>query len=560
MAKKSGAQLKPRKLRAKAVGSAWQFIAAQRRILEAIGAGGLKLSDLSNLSELPVELASLTVLRSLDLGGTRIRDLAPLAGLIGLHYLDLSATPVSDLAPLAGLNALQTLFLNGTQVSDLAPLAGLNALRFLYLNDTRVSNLAPLAGNASLECLHLDGTQVSDLRPIARITRLQEAAVENANSPGIYGLMCEMTPASRESPFDVLALLGQPARTVETINELRRQQGMPEHIPEGYEPPADISVLLATQADERDKRPPRIPVAAPAAIEPILSKGRISLPADAAATDLSEDTRDAALSALKTDLGELATDVEGEANIDHRVAKLLRDVAALVPQSGPPQDVLFRLAHKEEVLVAYAPTVNNEWPQVLASRYHVVCRQFDRTMRQFPKWREFKRNAAKDQLAPEQLAQAAPIAQQAIDALADKSTEPFVDPKVPQSLEQLAAPLQPQQHAAARDIIEASKELLVEDVVESINNILKRVAEVALAAGLTGKEAGAKYAKGLAKGFIEAAKKQGPKDGAALLKWARRFLVGSGGTAAAVAFIQRLVQTFPEKFAWLEAVVRFLSQ
>jgi hypothetical protein len=88
---------------------------------------------------------------------------------------------------------------------------------------------------------------------------------------------------------------------------------------------------------------------------------------------------------------------------------------------------------------------------------------------------------------------------------------------------------------------------------------LKRVAEVALAAGLAGKEAAEKYAKGLAKGLVDAAKKQGPKDGAALLKWSRRFLVGGGGTAAAVAFIQRLIQTFPEKFAWLEAVLRFLA-
>jgi len=38
--------------------------------------------------------------------------------------------------------------------------------------------------------------------------------------------------------------LEQPARTVETINFLRRQQGLPPHIPPGYERPADIDEIL----------------------------------------------------------------------------------------------------------------------------------------------------------------------------------------------------------------------------------------------------------------------------------------------------------------------------
>ena len=45
--------------------------------------------------------------------------------------LNLRGTQVSDLAPLARLSALQSLDIDGTQVSDLAPLAGLSALRML---------------------------------------------------------------------------------------------------------------------------------------------------------------------------------------------------------------------------------------------------------------------------------------------------------------------------------------------------------------------------------------------------------------------------------------------
>jgi hypothetical protein len=35
-------------------------------------------------------------------------------------------------------------------------------------------------------------------------------------------------------------------------------------------------------------------------------------------------------------------------------------------------------------------------------------------------------------------------------------------------------------------------------------------------------------------------------------------LVGGAGSVAAGAFIQRLIQVFPEKFAWLDAVIKFL--
>jgi Leucine-rich repeat (LRR) protein len=517
--------------------------------LRSLSLRGTQVNDLA-------ALAHLTSLQVLDLSDTRVEDLGPLAGLAALQRLDLWTTKVRDLAPLAKLAALQTLNLASTPVEDITPLASLTTLQDLWLSGTRVTDITPLANLTELRSLWIVGTQVSDLTPLANMKRMQDIADLNTIPALSYG----QTPASRTAPFNLLATLEDPVRTVDTINAVRKRQGLLEHIPQGYKRPAEVEKTLRRVEPSNSQIPPRIPGPAPAALEPIFSNGRISLPFDAVAADLGEDTRDAALSALKTDLGELAADVEGEANVDRRAARLLRNVGALVPQTGPPQDVLFRLAHKEEVLVAYAPTVNKEWPEILASRYHVVCRQFDRTMRQFPKWREFKRNAAKDRFTPEQLAEVPPIARQAIDSLADEGTEPFVDPEVPQSLEELAAPLRPQQHGDAGNIIEASKELLVEDVVESINNILKRVAEVALAAGLTAKEAAEHYAKGLAKGLIDAAKKQGSKDGAALLKWARRFLVAGGGATAAGAFIQRLIQTFPEKFAWLEAVIKFFGQ
>ena len=134
--------------------------------LQWLGLDGTGVSDLA-------PLAGLTGLETLFLNGTDVSDLAPLAGLTGLETLDLGGTGVSDLAPLAGLTGLQRLDLGGTGVSDLAPLAGLTGLQWLLLMGTGVSDLAPLAGLTGLERLDLDGTDVSDLAPLAGLTGLQ---------------------------------------------------------------------------------------------------------------------------------------------------------------------------------------------------------------------------------------------------------------------------------------------------------------------------------------------------------------------------------------------------
>jgi internalin A len=65
----------------------------------------------------------------LDLSGTQVSDLSPLARLENLKLLNLSGTPVSDLSPLARLENLKLLYLDGTQVADLSPLARLPKLR-----------------------------------------------------------------------------------------------------------------------------------------------------------------------------------------------------------------------------------------------------------------------------------------------------------------------------------------------------------------------------------------------------------------------------------------------
>ena len=92
----------------------------------------LALPDGSDLAPLRPLLRRLhpTVLRVYG-----CRNVDALRGLNGLRVLDLTGSDVQDLAPLAGLAQLKLLYLGGcTGVADLAPLAGLAQLQWLYLN------------------------------------------------------------------------------------------------------------------------------------------------------------------------------------------------------------------------------------------------------------------------------------------------------------------------------------------------------------------------------------------------------------------------------------------
>jgi len=105
-------------------------------------------------------------------------------------------------------------------------------------------------------------------------------------------------------------------------------------------------------------------------------------------------------------------------------------------------------------------------------------------------------------------------------------------------------------------LLEAGKELLAADIVESVNNVLKRVAEAALylsastrdavaSASSLLRDAGGQYAKGVGKGLIKAATRQGPKDGEMLFRWFRR--VAIGGTFG----LGPLLATYPHVFGGL---------
>ena len=92
------------------------------------------------------------------------------------------------------------------------------------------------------------------------MTSLQDAA---ATKPPTGGLYFSETLACRRPPFDRMVHLKQAARTIETINEVRKQVGLPEHIPEGYDQPKHLPDSIPEESSTSDLVPPSQPLPTP---------------------------------------------------------------------------------------------------------------------------------------------------------------------------------------------------------------------------------------------------------------------------------------------------------
>ncbi len=339
-------------------------------------------------------------------------------------------------------------------------------------------------------------------------------------------------------------------------------------------PPSQSSNVMSIQniLDEPDilgvgtsAPPPPIPAQQPAAIEPEWRNRRLTIPKSPTKTDLTGRKFAAALKSLRQEMRSFAADISNDANIDKRFAGYVSRLVEQIPVKVPRQDELFRLGHAETVFAGYAKVVNDEWPAILAARYHALSLNFDRTLRQSRLWREFKRNAAKDTLSPDQIQTAFVLASDVAAALRRDEAKDLIDPAIPQTLVEVAEPLRTNSLIRAetsKDIIEAGQELLAYDLMESINNILKGIFQAAIWTRISDKvsEAGGAFTDEALESIVAEARRLGKDVGPALSKWTRRLILG--GAAYYIAgqpFIVWLLGNYPEAFKWLEFAARFLS-
>jgi hypothetical protein len=328
-----------------------------------------------------------------------------------------------------------------------------------------------------------------------------------------------------------------------------------------------------------------IPDQRPAAVEPYWAENRLVLSTSAALSDLDGGALSAALHALQENLFALSSAAESESNIDKRAAQFIKGIAEGIPAAAPQQDQLFTIAHGLDWMAGYQSTVNEEWPAVLAAQYTTTALQFERTVRQFPRWREFVRNAQTDQIvSASEISATSAMTQEIINILQDSDASAIVDPSIPRALENLREWLVSENEPTRTNSLEGGHfELLAFDLLESIDNVAKRLGEQVLNSEQSARrtaamipeawarllksqtltEAWLAYRKAFAAELPEAMKRAGQEHArnlpsvmsAALLFLIAFALSGSGFLAAGVVGASAAAR----KFNWLGRIIELLK-
>jgi hypothetical protein len=302
--------------------------------------------------------------------------------------------------------------------------------------------------------------------------------------------------------------------------------------------------------------PPTVPAQKPAALQPEFRDGKLVLPKSPSVSKLKGQSPTASLKALREELRDLADVVQNEANIDRRVSTRLRGIAEKIPDRAPRQDVLISIGHILEELQDYSGKANAEWPNVLASRYHAMVRNYDRTLRQFPKWLEWIA-ATRPPLSREQIDAAPGAARQLADALRDDEVKAQVDPALPAALEAMASTLDSKSNSSAAfdDPLALATDALAHDVLESVGNTYKTIASKAVdVSGRAISEYGVRFEKGI----VDEAGKQGDKHARAAIRLLFRAAFSTGFYGLTTG-AQHLTGFYPEYFGWLIPIAAFFA-
>ncbi len=171
----------------------------ENELLLAIDLRGTGVTDLSPLAGQP--------LRAFYAEENPLTDLKPLRGM-KLSAISLNDTPAADLGPLRGMPLNEVRLMN-TQVRDVGPLQGA-PLHELWLNNAPIDDIEPLAG-APLISLTIEGTKVRSIAVVRRLPRL-----ERLNMAG-----CEATDLTPLAGLPLTRLVFTPGKITAGIEAAR---------------------------------------------------------------------------------------------------------------------------------------------------------------------------------------------------------------------------------------------------------------------------------------------------------------------------------------------------
>ncbi len=119
-------------------------------------------------------IAEIIKTKKVDISGTKIIDLTPLAKLDDLEVLNCANTDVESISPIRNLNKINELRINGTQIKDISDLRYANNIRILVAFNTPINDISTLELFANLTHLSLAHTRVKDFDILSQCTNLQQ--------------------------------------------------------------------------------------------------------------------------------------------------------------------------------------------------------------------------------------------------------------------------------------------------------------------------------------------------------------------------------------------------
>ncbi len=416
----------------KAYAEAERLIEAARRAgATKLDLSGFGIGKLKALDRIPDSIATLPGLTEVDLTGTPVTDLTPLAHLPALATLELGGTPVTDLTPLAHLPSLITLNLNRTGIADLTPLERLPALVRLYIGQTQVSNLTPLAQlrtlatlclgktpvtdltalahHFALETLGFDRTRVTDLTPLANLTGLQwlDIAETGVSRGGLMSLRRLRRLVSDPGPHDELDI--HAGLRLTDCAATREDPRIAEIA--GIKDPSERARALFEYLgiwEEEDGAgevpeagPPTIPRRRPAPLEVTVTDSEIRMAGQGALPQ--SDANDRAAMGWKA-LRDYRQGFARGFNIGNYqpLPAMLEDLDAAIGTAYDPRHAI-RIGVQGERWKELAGNAafGDDLPAALVSNLRSFASAIDRQVRRFPDWIAYLDDADPDDTSPE---------------------------------------------------------------------------------------------------------------------------------------------------------------
>ena len=163
-----------------------------------------KLRNLTDLSVCNQQISDLSPLRGLQLVhlalvGNHISDLSPLSDLPYLNELYIGENPIVQINALSTCSFLRVLDISGTSVMDLSPIAKLE-LRSLFLKDTACDDYSLLTEMSMLEQLSVSNINERQLEVISRLTSL--TSLDYRGTAPDFAPLLKLTKLTRLSVFD----------------------------------------------------------------------------------------------------------------------------------------------------------------------------------------------------------------------------------------------------------------------------------------------------------------------------------------------------------------------